>query len=284
MARNKRSSSAEDIVGIVAILPWWAGVALAILLYLILHSMASTQLPVTAGNTEQIGNLLVGTLKKSLAAIGQYLLPFLCLVGTAVSALRHRARTQLIENVIAGTNSSALEEMSWQEFEQVAGEAFRLQGYSVLENGGGGADGGVDLVLKKNGEKFLVQCKQWRALKVGVTVIRELYGVMAAAGAAGGFVVTCGRFTEEAKAFAKGRNLMLLDGGELETMIRQTRSGPIASRTRSSAPVNSGIAGSCCPICHSSMLLRTAQRGANAGKKFWGCSAYPSCKGTVPAA
>ena len=30
----------------------------------------------------------------------------------------------------------------------LVGEGFRLQGYQVVETGGGGADGGVDLVLK----------------------------------------------------------------------------------------------------------------------------------------
>ncbi|WP_163559660.1 NERD domain-containing protein [Halomonas sp. NO4] len=33
-----------------------------------------------------------------------------------------------------------------------------------------------------------------------------------------------------------------------------------------------------CPKCGSSMLLRTAKRGANAGNRFWGCSAYPKCR------
>lgn len=221
----------------------------------------------------------MGTLEMNLAGIGQYLLPFLCLIGTAVSVLRRRTRTQLINNVITGP--SALEEMSWQEFEQLVGEAFRLQGHSVQENGGGGADGGVDLVLMKNGEKFLVQCKQWRALRVGVTVIRELYGVMAAEGATGGFVVTRGRFTEEAKAFANGRNVTLLDGEELEKMIRQPRRAPGARSMAAPAPMNSSNATSGCPVCGKSMLLRTAQRGANAGKRFWGCSAYPSCRGTA---
>ena len=55
-------------------------------------------------------------------------------------------------------------------------------------------------------------CKQWKAFKVGVTVVRELYGVMAARGAAGGFVVTSGRFTEEATRFADDRNIRLIDG------------------------------------------------------------------------
>ncbi|MET0107228.1 MAG: NERD domain-containing protein [Sedimenticola sp.] len=33
-----------------------------------------------------------------------------------------------------------------------------------------------------------------------------------------------------------------------------------------------------CPKCGSSMVLRTAKRGKNEGKKFWGCSAYPKCR------
>ncbi|MGM0783758.1 MAG: NERD domain-containing protein [Pseudomonadota bacterium] len=33
-----------------------------------------------------------------------------------------------------------------------------------------------------------------------------------------------------------------------------------------------------CPKCGSDMVLRTAKRGANAGNRFWGCSAYPKCR------
>ena len=32
-----------------------------------------------------------------------------------------------------------------------------------------------------------------------------------------------------------------------------------------------------CPECASPMVLRTAQRGTNAGQQFWGCSAYSKC-------
>lgn len=59
--------------------------------------------------------------------------------------------------------------MSWQQFETLVGEGFRRRGYSVKETGGGGPYGSVDLVLSKNGEKTLVQCKQWKAFKVGVS-------------------------------------------------------------------------------------------------------------------
>lgn len=89
----------------------------------------------------------------------------------------------------------------------LVGEVFRIRGFTVIENDSGGADGGIDLVLKKDGEIFLVQCKQWRAYKVSVTVVRELLGVMVTKGAAGGFVVTSGVFTSEAQSLPKDRIL-----------------------------------------------------------------------------
>lgn len=36
-----------------------------------------------------------------------------------------------------------------------------------------------------------------------------------------------------------------------------------------------------CPKCGKPMVLRTAQKGQNAGRQFWGCSGYPDCKGVV---
>lgn len=33
-----------------------------------------------------------------------------------------------------------------------------------------------------------------------------------------------------------------------------------------------------CPKCNGNLILRTATRGANAGKQFYGCSNYPRCK------
>lgn len=36
-----------------------------------------------------------------------------------------------------------------------------------------------------------------------------------------------------------------------------------------------------CPECGKMMALRTARTGRNAGSQFWGCTAYPECRGTV---
>jgi len=35
-----------------------------------------------------------------------------------------------------------------------------------------------------------------------------------------------------------------------------------------------------CPKCDSQMVMRVAEKGTNAGKQFWGCSAYPKCRHT----
>jgi len=136
--------------------------------------------------------------------------------------------------------ADALQNMSWQQFETLVGEGFQRRGGRVKETGGGRPDGGVDLVLSKDGEKTLVQCKQWKAFKVGVSTVRELYGVMAADGAAAGFVVTSGRFTQEAVAFAAGRNIHLMDGAALMKLLKEAKAqtdATSATKARTSVPL-----------------------------------------------
>lgn len=280
MARRKKSSPLEDFVDLVSLLPWWAGVALALASYWWLHGIASAPLPV-AGTTRAVNDVLFDSIWRGLALIAQYVVPGVCLIGAVVSAARRHKRRKLLDITSKSDAADVLQDMTWHEFELLVGEAFRRKGYAVAETGGAGPDGGIDLVLTKGGEKSLVQCKQWKAFKVGVSVVRELYGAMAASGAAAGFVVTSGRFTEEAKAFASGRNIRLLDGDAVMVLIRQqvkTEPQPAAV-----VPLSCGVvmqAEPVCPTCAKPMVRRIAKRGASAGSAFWGCSTYPACKGT----
>ena len=310
MARRSKSSPMDDLTDLVARLPWWAGVALAAVFYFVLHRAAEQPVAVAVA-PGQVGSAMVRSMWLAFATIGQYLVPLCCLAGAGISAFKRYQRQRLVGEVTRNEVGGAVAQMSWREFELLISEAFRLQGYRVEEAGGGGADGGVDLVLRRGGEIQLVQCKHWRAYNVGVEVIRELYGVMTARGAAAGFVVTSGKFTPAATEFATGRNLTLIDGPRLDTMIRKAqashavpkqadqpagpgtaahreaesparvaptvpmpRSAPTAFPQQAAVPT--------CPRCGSSMLLRKARRGASAGADFWGCSTYPACKGTRP--
>jgi restriction system protein len=284
MARKKKQSAFEDLIDIAAMLPWWVGALLALIAYFVLHYYATAEVAQST-SVAQLGANVTHQLGKVLAMTGQYILPFAFVIGAGISAYGRHKRSALLTDVQGGSSPSVLNGMSWQEFEMLVGEAFRRRGYTVSETGGGGADGGVDLVLRKDGEKFLVQCKQWKAYKVGVTTIRELYGVMAAGSAAGGFVVTSGVFTQEAKSFAEGRNIDLIDGSELTTMIKKTQQQSLvtAATTQPSPKISPMVTDNqICPKCGSAMVKRTAKQGANTGKAFWGCTNFPQCRGTVP--
>ncbi|QDZ29565.1 restriction endonuclease [Noviherbaspirillum sp. UKPF54] len=286
MGRKRNSSPAEDLLDLVSMLPWWSGVALALVSYFVLHALAA-RVPMTAAQPGQIGQMVSRMLWQSLAYYGQFFLPMLCLFGAVISACKRKQRRALIANVAAIPTADTLDGITWREFEMLVGEAFRLQGYQVVETGGNGADGGVDLVLRKNNEKFFVQCKQWKAYKVGVEVVRELYGVMAAHGASGGFVVTSGRFTDAATEFAQGRNLKLMDGPVLMKLIKHataTRQATAVNRTvgNVNSTVSTAFGTPSCPRCAKAMVQRSAKKGTHAGQSFWGCVAYPSCKGIRP--
>lgn len=293
MARRSKTSPAEALIEVLALLPWWAGTTAAMVTYVVLHALAAQKVT-AAAVPGHMGAFVLHNLWQTMASVGQYILPLICLLGAAMSAFRRHQRQRLLTNLTRNRANVLIDTLSWREFEMLVGEGFRLQGYRVLETGGAGADGGVDLVLSKGGEKFLVQCKQWRAQKVGVVVARELYGVMAAKGAAGGFVVTSGRFTDEAMRFASGRNLQLVDGPQLVTLIRQAQAAKSSSGRSPAGPAAAGCAsppmpesaGSSprCPQCRSAMVERTARRGAAAGAAFWGCSGFPGCRGVRPTA
>jgi DNA-binding helix-hairpin-helix protein with protein kinase domain len=45
---------------------------------------------------------------------------------------------------------------------------------------------------------------------------------------------------------------------------------------------NAGTGAVLCPHCGARMVRRTARRGHRRGNQFWGCSRYPSCRGTRP--
>jgi restriction system protein len=282
MRRRSNEGLAEMLFRSAALLPWWAGLALAVAAYAVLHRFAVAQVA-TALAPGQVGQMVVGQMVKALASWGQYVVPLLLLAGAAASAIGRRKRQGLLADVARDAHGEALRKMSWRDFELLVGEAFRMRGYAVTETGGGGADGGVDLKLKKNGELWLVQCKQWKAYKVPVTIVRELYGVMAAQRATGGFVITCGVFTAEARSFVKGHPIELIDGPALKKMIDATRSAVGASIAENRAVAPAPPTEPSCPRCGNPMVKRVAKQGTNAGRTFWGCSAYPKCRGILAA-
>jgi restriction system protein len=282
----RRQSTFEELIDITSRLPWWVSLILATLSYFVLHSLAVNEVSILQG-LESMGENVKNQVIKSMARVGQYILPFIFIMGAILSFMGRMKRQHLFASTNTAQSQSIINGMSWQEFELLVGEAYRRKGYKVTETAGG-ADGGIDLVLTKAGERTLVQCKHWRSRRVGVKVIRELYGVMVANGAEYGDVVASGEYTQEAKKFASANHIELINGKRLTGMIRSAQQPAMntAKKNTDLPPYNSPMLVAAknpiCPKCNAQMVKRTAKRGDNVGKSFWGCSSFPKCRGIKP--
>jgi hypothetical protein len=173
-----------------------------------------------------------------------------------------------------------LEDLSWENFELLAGEIFRRKGFEVEINSGLGADGGKDLTLRRDGEVRLVQCKFLSAHnKVSVMAMREFYGLIVAEKAKSGVFMTTGLYSRDAKEFAEGKPIKLLGRAEIEQLIASVaRPGENLYNVRTWIDNFAAVAHVTdpnCPRCRKPMKLR---RGVT-GQAFWGCSSFPRCRG-----
>ncbi len=257
----------DNILETLTTLPWWVSLVVAVFVYAVMAFIV----PAIAGGSVLLSG--ISQMSEQLAFYG-FLLFLLPVPFSLFNSFRKRQQLDAQQDI------STIRDLSWRRFEELVGEAYRRQGYRVVENDSAGPDGGIDLVISKHGKRYLVQCKQWRSQKVGVKVVREMFGLVAAEQAAGGIVITSGQFTREAANFAKGKSLELVDGDQLVSLISAVQKEPkISARKVNSKPAGEPAAPPC-PACGGKMILRTARKGKNAGQQFWGCSAFPKCRGT----
>ncbi|MCZ8318309.1 MAG: restriction endonuclease [Lysobacteraceae bacterium] len=238
----------------IATLPWPVGLIIGLLGFLVIRY-----------------GLGDGQLAKAFSPFAWAVLA-MCWVGALASFIARAKRRQLLE---AQTGLDSLGAMTWQQFEVLVGEAFRRRGYRVEENGLGGADGGVDLILSKDGRRELVQCKQWRSQQVGVAVVREMWGLAGHYRVDGIKIVSLGDYTNDAADFAKGKPIELINGTSLLELIKKVQ----APSPERSTVVNEPTLSPDCPRCQGPMVERQNRATQS---RFWGCSDYPKCRGTRP--
>lgn len=262
MARRNKDSL-EELVDVLVDAPWWVSILVAAFVYGVLRFVGPAIFPDAK------------TLPGMLVAVGSQLawMSVILLVAVPISLFRSAGKSKMLDRQ---NGLESIRALSWKRFEQLLGEAYRRQGFTVFENPGTGADGGIDLTIKRGAETYLVQCKQWKTYKVGVKVVREMLGLVTAHGATGAIVVTSGVFTKEAEAFAATQQVELVDGDALVRLIGEVQVRPVMV---ASAPTPATVA-RVCPRCGKDLVLRQAKRGPNAGGQFWGCSGYPRCRHT----
>ena len=250
----RKDSIFEDVIK----MPWPVGVGLALIIFFCFHTY---QLVAPQTQFSQAVFPVIRTVA--------YIFIALFLFAAFLSFLTQKIRSKRFRTT---KSMSDIRSLSWRQFETYMAESFREQGYFVVETPEG-PDNGVDLVLRKDGEKTYVQCKHWKTNNVGVQKVRELLGAMAAGGAHNGIFVTSGAYTQPAKAFARENGIKLVDGTRLGDMIGSP--GPASTRVDQVATESP-----LCPECGADMVRRMARRGQNAGNEFWGCSKFPGCKYT----
>lgn len=131
-----------------------------------------------------------------------------------------------------GANPHKMHDLSPRKFEELVAELFRAKGYDV-ELCRRGADGGVDIVATTHNvvgsALTLIQCKKYSSDNpVGVSVIRDLYGLVEERRATKGLVATTSSFTRPAEVFRdKVRFRMdLAEHADLVSFLNEYRRPP----------------------------------------------------------
>ena len=138
------------------------------------------------------------------------------MIGSAVTWYLRRVRLPREESA-AGV--AALAAMRWRDFIQLVLDALIQRGYErVFETNAGGEDG--DYVLEREGQRYLLSSKHGAAYVLGSTAIAEFASAIRMRGAAGGLLVTPGRFAPEAHPLARAQRIELLDGPTLWPELR----------------------------------------------------------------
>lgn len=140
-------------------------------------------------------------------------------------ALRFFRRRNLQIKADKATSAEDLRQLSPSDFENLTVELFTALGHKAWRTGAVG-DHGVDVEVKTNkGEKWIVQCKRWRG-SVGEPIVRDFYGVIQHEKADQGAIITTGRFTVQAREWAKGKPIRLLEGDDFLKFLKKARAAP----------------------------------------------------------
>ena len=258
----------ESLFELLTWVNWRWSVLLAGLCYLFLGVMAPAICRFTSCG------LVVQPMTDAASFFAPFLSVFILFFGgvSAFKDYRKRKRLDATHGIESIMNIDPF------EFEELVGEYYRRRGFRVIENQQRGPDGGVDLRIKDVRGTHLVQCKRWRDRNVGVSTVRELFGVMNAEFAAGAILATTSDFTEDAKEFAFKNSMTLVDGPTLLKMVDSVQRSTQSLDEPNHGSVSDDIRA--CPRCGAELVRRTAKRGKHAGSSFYGCSSFPKCRHT----
>lgn len=168
--------------------------------------------------------------------------------------------------------------MSPYDFEKYIAQLFEHFGYSAATTPYK-RDGGIDIVLYKNGVQSYVQCKKYIKQIVKVSEVRDFYGAVVDHLHGGdAFFVTTNIFSSDARRFVKystnGNKIRLIDNTGLLTIIRALEDKGVVIPIPDVSDISQKIKP--CPRCRGGHLV--IRHSKNNHSPFYGCSNYPECR------
>ena len=318
--RSRRDSDTSvfgEIVNALFTMPFWVGVTSSLFLFALMRwplpwyvaslkaqeaaNEAKNVVPVS-GMLQPLSDIVSGL---SVPALGGFLL--IVFAGRIYAWMNKPAEPQSRNEESAQRNRSTTSQgspsavnqllnrdvslrdvgqLTWEEFELLLKQIFLKIGCEVTHTGSDTADGGIDLILTKEKQRTIVQCKHWQTRQVPVSVVREQLGLKLNHRAHDCMIVTSGRFTPDGIAFALQNGIILIDGDALTSLVRNptdtTLTNVIANADARTPQTPAGSSGSpSCPKCGAKMTKKTAREGKFEGQQFWACTQFPRCRGKI---
>ena len=129
--------------------------------------------------------------------------------------LRMKKKAKLRQALLLAGTANPMQ-LTPEQYEQFCATLLENNGWSTRLTKKSG-DFGADIIAEKNGERLVIQCKQW-SKSVGIQAVQEAHTAVSHYKATRGLVVTTTGYTPAAKNIAKSAGVRLLSHTDLVNM------------------------------------------------------------------
>jgi len=208
-----------NIFDFLAQIPWWVSVSLSTFFYVLLKFVVPYF---------EAQSILVKEVHISLGPVFAPVVALVFLTPVTFSLLQSNRKKKLYD---LKEEIELIQNLPWQQFKVLVAEAYKQTGYIIMEDSSFSADPNVDLVIRKSANLYLVQCRYWQNRKLGKREVKSICSLTHAKQASGAFLMTTGIFTNDARHYAAGRPISLVDGIELVDLLSKAHSNSAAAKT-----------------------------------------------------
>jgi restriction system protein len=196
-------------------------------------------------------------------------------ISTVIAAMIWKlSKTLSYRTKLRKSNINEIDSMDGVQFEHYLKELYKSKGYRVELTPTTG-DFGADLILNKDGKRFVVQAKRY-SKPVGIKAVQEVVSAIKMYRATEAWVVTNNVYTKAAIELAKTHDVVLIGREQLIDLIyhKSPEDKPYPNPIEVKREIKQETKKKC-EECGSEMLIRNGSQGI-----FYGCSKFPHCRHT----